>query len=86
MWDPDVYLASFQHATARSTTVTVGLGGRGRRVDLVRARPLDTLPGTTMARRGDRGLDSHRDGAAAAAERGIGATTGDLRDWKPKLS
>ncbi len=58
MWDPDVYLAFSGHRNRPFYELVsrVGLERARRVVDLgCGARPPDTLPGTTMARRGDRG-------------------------------
>lgn len=53
MWDPDVYLAFSGHRNRPFYELVSPGAPRGR--PGVRARPPDTLPGTTMARRGDRG-------------------------------
>lgn len=87
MWDPDVYLAFSGHRNRPFYELV-------SRVGLERARRVVDLgcgPGHLtryLARRWPgaviEALDSSPEMVAAAAERGIDATTGDLRDWKPK--
>ncbi|BCQ10956.1 putative trans-aconitate 2-methyltransferase [Mycobacterium heckeshornense] len=87
MWDPDIYLV-FADQRARpfyDLLVRVGAERPRRVVDLGCGPGNLTLE---LARRWPdaviEALDSSPEMVAAARERGVDATVGDLRDWKPR--
>lgn len=87
MWDPDVYLAFADHRSRPFYDLLMRVGAeRARRVV-----DLGCGPGNLtqyLAKRWPEAvieaMDSSAEMVAAARERGIDATTGDLRSWKPK--
>jgi trans-aconitate 2-methyltransferase len=87
MWDPDAYLAFADHRGRPFYDLLPRVGPeRARRVV-----DLGCGPGNLTAYLAKRwptavieALDSSPEMVAAAKERGIDATVGDLRDWKPQ--
>jgi trans-aconitate 2-methyltransferase len=87
MWDPDVYLAFADHRSrpfydmlsrvgAQRARRVVDLGcGAGNLTKYLEKR----WPGSVIE-----ALDTSPEMVAAARERGIDATVGDVRDWAPK--
>lgn len=87
MWDPDIYLA-FADQRSRPFHELVSRVGAERPRRVV---DLGCGPGNLTAYLAKRwpaaeieAIDSSPQMVAAAKERGINATTGDLRDWTPK--
>ncbi|BBA86374.1 trans-aconitate 2-methyltransferase [Mycobacterium pseudoshottsii] len=87
MWDPDVYLAFADHRGRPFYDLVSRIGAKRAR----RVVDLGCGPGNLtryLARRWPEAIieawDSSPQMVAAARERGIDATTGDLRTWKPK--
>jgi trans-aconitate 2-methyltransferase len=87
MWDPDVYLAFADHRSRPFYDLLSRVGAeRARRVVDLGCGPgnLTTYlekrwPGSTIE-----AVDTSPEMVAAAKERGIDASVGDLRDWTPK--
>ncbi|MGA3254752.1 MAG: trans-aconitate 2-methyltransferase [Mycobacterium sp.] len=87
MWDPDVYLAFADHRSRPFYDLVSRVGAeRARRVVDLGCGPghltqylSKRWPGAVVE-----AMDSSPEMVAAARERGIDASTGDLRTWKPK--
>ena len=87
MWDPDVYLAFADHRGRPFYDLLSRVGAKRAR----RVVDLGCGPGNLtkyLAKRWPdaviEAMDTSPEMVAAAKERGIDATVGDLRDWKPK--
>lgn len=87
MWDPDVYLAFADHRSRPFYDLLTRVGPQRAR----RVVDLGCGPGNLTAYLAKRwptaaieAIDSSAEMVAAARERGIDATVGDLRDWKPR--
>lgn len=87
MWDPDIYLVfadqrarpfydllSWVGATRPRRVVDLGCGPGNLTLELTRRWPDAVIEA----------LDSSPEMVAEARERGVDATVGDLRDWKPR--
>ena len=87
MWDPDVYLAFADYRSRPFYDLVSRVGAeRARRVADLGCGPghltqylSKRWPGAVIE-----AMDSSPEMVAAARERGIDASTGDLRTWKPK--
>jgi trans-aconitate 2-methyltransferase len=87
MWDPDVYLAFADHRSRPFYDLVLRVGAeRARRVVDLGCGPGNLTKYLTKRWPAAviEAMDSSPEMVAAAQERGIDATTGDLRTWKPK--